>query len=173
MKLSTFAIAAVAAEDKKVPPRHPLNRLNKLRQFSETIIDYINYQNVLPSKDAWIRKFANLSERMERNFNRGNQRCGYYNEDQLPHGGPERKRREDDDDFDWLDSMERGGSERLASYPLLAIRQTTTGYKKWAQRYLSQCSGQKKHNFIVNRMKKWNRILTLHIDPSFIPAKGW
>ena len=26
---------------------------------------------------------------MGRNFERGNQRCGYYDEAQLPHGGPE------------------------------------------------------------------------------------
>ena len=37
---------------------------------------------------------------MERNFRRGNQRCGYYDEGNLPHGGPERKRRDvDDEDF--------------------------------------------------------------------------
>ena len=35
---------------------------------------------------------------MSRNFERGNQKCGFYDEDQLPHGGPERKRRGTDDD---------------------------------------------------------------------------
>lgn len=38
---------------------------------------------------------------MERNFNRGNQRCGFYDEAQLPHGGPEsdRERRAAEEDF--------------------------------------------------------------------------
>merc|ERR1711963_651090 len=96
MKFSTAVMIAVAsAEDKKVPPRHPLQRLAKLTEFSAEILN--EWYGFLPSKDSWISKFANNAERMERNFNRGNQRCGYYDEDNLPHGGPERKRREDDD----------------------------------------------------------------------------
>merc|ERR1712146_142328 len=101
MKFSTAVMIAVAsAEDKKVPPRHPLQRLAKLTEFSAEILN--EWYGFLPSKDSWIAKFANNAERMERNFNRGNQRCGYYDEEQLPHGGPvedaeERNRRSLDD----------------------------------------------------------------------------
>merc|ERR1712014_3427 len=74
MKFSTAVLVAVAsAEDKKVPPRHPLQRLAKLTEFSVEILN--EWYGFLPSKDAWIGKFANNAERMERNFNRGNQRC--------------------------------------------------------------------------------------------------
>ena len=83
-----MALIAAAAEtnEKKVPPRHPLQRLNRLVQFSHEIID--QWYTWLPSKDSWKDKFSKNGERMERNFNRGNQRCGYYDGNQLPHGGP-------------------------------------------------------------------------------------
>ena len=90
MKLSSAVIVAVATaqnDEKKVPPRHPLQRLNRLTQFAEEIM--VTHFDWLPSKEAWINKFNKNSQRMERNFERGNQRCGYYDETQLPHGGPQ------------------------------------------------------------------------------------
>merc|ERR1711920_111904 len=123
MKFSPALLFAVAAaEDKKVPPRHPLQRLNRLTEFTEEILN--DWFNFLPSKDAWVAKFANNAARMERNFNRGNHRCGFYDEDQLPHGGPERKRRDAED-------VDRYNRED----PTEGVRQLTTGYRKWAERY--------------------------------------
>ena len=150
MKLSPIIFAVAAAEDKKVPPRHPLQRLQRLTEFSAEILN--EWFSFLPSKDNWIAKFANNAERMERNFNRGNQRCGFYDENQLPHGGPERKRRSDDD----LDRYNRED-------PSEGIKQITTGYRKWAERYLSQCSGQRNYSFQVNRMNRWNQALQDHL----------
>merc|ERR1711915_478128 len=102
MKFSSAVLFAVAsAQDKKVPPRHPLQRLNRLTEFTAEIMD--DWFTFLPSKDAWKAKFAKNAGRMERNFLRGNQRCGFYDADLLPHGGPDdgpaddRKRRETDD----------------------------------------------------------------------------
>ena len=153
MKFSAALLFAVAAaEDKKVPPRHPLQRLAKLTEFSAEILN--EWFSFLPSQQAWISKFANNAERMERNFNRGNQRCGYYDADNLPHGGPERKRREDDDlDFDRYNRED----------PSVGIKQITTGYRKWAERYISQCSGQKNYSHQVNRMNRWNQKLQDHL----------
>merc|ERR1712003_25670 len=95
MKFSTAVLVAVAsAEDKKVPPRHPLQRLAKLTEFSAEILN--EWYTFLTSKDAWIGKFANNAERMDR-----------YN-------------RED---------------------PVQGTKQITTGFRKWAERYISQCSG--------------------------------
>ena len=153
MKFSAALLFAVAAaEDKKVPPRHPLQRLAKLTEFSAEILN--EWFSFLPSQQAWISKFANNAERMERNFNRGNQRCGYYDADNLPHGGPERKRREDDDlDFDRYNRED----------PSVGIKQITTGYRKWAERYISQCSGQRNYAHQVNRMNLWNQKLQAHL----------
>ena len=149
MKLSQALLFTIsAAEDKKVPPRHPLQRLERLNQFAEEIMsDNFDW---LPSQDAWINKFKVNAQRMARNFSRGEQRCGYFDGENLPHGGPARKRR---DDFDLdVDRYDKWNPQR-------GIRQITTGYRKWAERYLSQCSGQKQFNHQVNRMNRWNQKL--------------
>ena len=152
MKLSVALIAAVTADDKKVPPRHPLQRLERLTEFSAEILN--DWFDFVPSKDRWIQKFSNNADRMERNFNRGNQRCGFYDADQLPHGGPaDRKRRSDD----FEDRYNREN-------PCQGIKQITTGYRKWAERYLSQCSGQRNSQFQVNRMNRWNSILQAKLE---------
>ena len=152
MKFSPAVLVAVAsAAEKKVPPRHPLQRLNRLVEFTAEIMD--DWFGFLPSQDAWKAKFEKNAERMERNFNRGNQRCGFYDEEQMPHGGPsdDRKRREAD-----VDRYDRED-------PSVGIKQLTTGFSKWAQRYLSQCSGQKNFNYQVNRMASWNTKLQAHL----------
>ena len=153
MKFSPALLFAVAAaDDKKVPPRHPLQRLNRLTEFTEEILN--DWFTFLPSKDAWVQKFANNAERMERNFNRGNQRCGHYDENQLPHGGPaDRKRREADDDVFRYDRED----------PAKGTKQITTGFRKWAERYISACSGQKNYQHQVNRMNSWNTKLQAHL----------
>ena len=153
MKFSPALLLAVAsADDKKVPPRHPLQRLTRLTEFSAELLN--DWYSWLPSKDAWVAKFANNAERMERNFNRGNQRCGHYDENQLPHGGPaERKRRADDDVF-------RYDRED----PAVGTKQITTGFRKWAERYISACHGQRVYLHQVNRMNKWNALLQAHLE---------
>ena len=156
MKFSPAVIVAVASAqgEKKVPPRHPLQRLNRLVEFTEEIMN--DWFSFLPSQQAWIDKFATNAERMERNFNRGNQRCGFYDENQLPHGGPsERRKREIDADSIW-DRYDRED-------PSVGTKQITTGFRKWAERYLSECSGQKNFNYQVNRMNKWNTLLQDHL----------
>merc|ERR1712176_811391 len=151
MKLTGAVVIAAVAADKKVPPRHPLQRLAKLTEFSAEILN--DWYGFLPSKDAWIQKFATNAERMERNFNRGNQRCGYYDEDNLPHGGPADRKRRNDDDFDRYNRED----------PAEGTKQITTGFRKWAERYLSQCSGQRQYQHQINRMNKWNNLLQGHL----------
>ena len=91
---------------------------------------------------------------MERNFNRGNQKCGFYDESQLPHGGPEERKRRavDDEDFRYN-----------TADPSVGAKQITTGFSKWAVRYIGQCSGQKDNQFQVNRMSRWNDKLQAHL----------
>merc|ERR1712050_44088 len=79
MKFSAAVLATVAVAqdgDRKVPPRHPLQRLNRLVEFSHELLD--DWYTWLPSQDSWKGKFERNAERMERNFERGNQRCGFY-----------------------------------------------------------------------------------------------
>ena len=156
MKFSPAVLVAVASAadgDRKVPPRHPIQRLNRLVEFTEEIMN--DWFSFLPSQQNWINKFANNAARMQRNFERGNQRCGFYDEEQMPHGGPsdDRKRRAADD----VDRYDRDD-------PAVGVKQLTTGFSKWAQRYLSQCSGQKNFQYQVNRMNKWNSELQGHLE---------
>ena len=156
MKFSSVVIFAIAAatDEKKVPPRHPLQRLTKLTEFSEELLaDWFTF---LPSQARWINKFAKNAERMRTKFQRGNQRCGYYDENNLPHGGPERRRREVDDELN---------SERYnRTDPKEGVKQITTGFRKWAERYISRCSGQRNYQHQVNRMNLWNDKLQKHLD---------
>ena len=80
MKFSTIFLAGpVSADEKKVPPRHPLQRLKRLVQFSDEILS----SGALNNKsgkwiERWTNKFAKNAGRMETSFTRGNQRCGFY-----------------------------------------------------------------------------------------------
>ena len=46
--------------------------------------------------------------------------------------------------------------------PLIGIKQITTGYRKWAQRYINECHGQRKTKNQVVRMTKWFDLLGRH-----------
>ena len=80
MKFSQIFLAGlVTADEKKVPPRHPLQRLDSLVQFSDEILNSGAFNN---KSDKWIErwglKFESNAERMKKNFERGEQRCGFY-----------------------------------------------------------------------------------------------
>ena len=152
MKVFSFLLIglSVAAEEKKVPPRHPLQRLNTLISFSQELLD--NWYGFLPSQAKWKNKFVTNGSRMERSFTRGEQRCGFF-DDNSQHGGPARKRRADDDTLRYDTTDPRTGTKEI-----------TTGFRKWAERYISDCSGQKTHQYQINRMSKWNNILQAHLD---------
>merc|ERR1712131_252605 len=67
MKFSPAVIVALASaqDEKKVPPRHPLQRLERLTEFSAEIMT--NWFSFLPSQQKWIQKFKNNAERMVAN----------------------------------------------------------------------------------------------------------
>ena len=142
MKLASsvflFSLSSAEEESRKVPPRHPLQRLNRLTQFSAEILN--QWYTGLASKDRWVAKFAKNADRMSRNFQRGEQRCGFF-DSSLEHGGPEPEE-EDELRYDRTD-------------PKLGTKQITTGYRKWALRYLAACSGQKNYSYQVNRMNNY------------------
>jgi len=225
MKISLLAVAAVHATEKKVPPRHPLNRLAKLGTFYEAFADeYVRTQIGDGAADRFTARMENFLDNMKTAFERPN--CGYY-DDSTKHGGPDpnpdqrengtpRNRRDDDGDdsvdsditsdevtLAWCAEPERdtssdawltncccadstleqcagvtpncsqlgkrtgGGKayDRLASNGSLKWKQITTGTRKWAERYINNCSGQRKNQHASNRAKKlyktWSQKLTL------------
>ena len=150
MKLSAICLVGFAsATEKKVPPRHPLQRLNRLVEFTSEILNSGAFNNKsVRWIENWELKFARNAARMEYNFSRGNQRCGFYDENQLPHGGPSDDRARRDAEFDRYDREN----------PCNGMKQIITGFSKWSDRYISKCSGQKNYQHQANRMEKWRGI---------------
>ena len=77
MKFSTIFLAGlVSSEEKKVPSRHPLQRINRLVQFSDEILNSGAFTN---KTDKWINmwsnKFSRNADRMKDSFTN---RCGFY-----------------------------------------------------------------------------------------------
>lgn len=162
MKVSALCLAGIASgSNKKVPPRHPLQRLGRLVEFTGEIMNSGAFNNKpLRWIQMWELKFANNANRMERNFERGGQRCGYYNPDRWvrgnkfqfnlnfsEHGGRDRR-----DAFDNVDRYDRED-------PCKGMKQILTGFSKWSDRYISECSGQRTMQHQKKRMIKWGGIM--------------
>jgi len=171
MKVTAIVLATtVAADDKKVPPRRPEQRLNRLIQFSHEWLND-NLPN-LPSVQNWKNKFENNADRMLTAYNRDI--CGYFDADNLPHGGPDpnpelrpnmvpRNRRSDDQDPSDGGLYDEEGFMRYdKTNPMVGIKQITTGFRKWAERYINECHGQRKHKYQINRMNRWFQVLGQH-----------
>ena len=149
MKLAVATIVAVAsAQDKKVPPRHPLQRLNKLNIFAA---EWCNANLSEKAAANWVQKFDNNVGRFARRF----EICGYYDENSQ-HGGPRERRA--DDDLAFLDCEGAACPRYDKNNPVRGIQQITKGFAKWAQRYIAECKLQPEKQ--VNRSNKWFGQLT-------------
>ena len=120
------------------PPRHPVQRLQRLVEFSADLLSHSF--TALRSKDIWIQKFENNAQRMEIAFGR----CGFHND---------RKKRASEEI-----GTEIGELEKI-EYGCIGTKQITTGFAKWAQRYIGNCSGQRTFQHQTNRMDRWNKRL--------------
>ena len=121
-----------AAEDRKVPPRRPGQRLSTLRMFFK---DYIN-SNVAEKRPDRVSSMYRGVDRLADSMRVSFEKCGFF-DPSVPNGGPRpgsnvsegRKRRDVDaeDPFDVyeqrLQDGERSASVRLAQDTSLAIRQ--------------------------------------------------
>ena len=157
MKLAAATIVAVASAqgEKKVPPRHPLQRLNKLNKFAA---EWCNANLSEKAAANWEQKFDRNVQRFERRF----ELCGFY-DDSSEHGGPrpaDRKRREEDD-LAFLDCEGALCPRYDKTNPVRGIQQITKGFSKWAQRYVAECKLQPAKQ--VQRSNKWFGQLTAKI----------
>lgn len=205
-------IALAAGQEKKVPPRHPTQRLAKLGVFYENFFQDMADNGIMRQGEATRRnnRAQAFLENMGNAFARDN--CGYYDDDSK-HGGPDpnpelkqngkprnRRTADNEDDlkeaaFEWCaeeaqDGYNIGGSyteqsqanwaqccvldgefclgraaprsgaanqkayDRLSNDPSLKWKQITTGTRKWAQRYINNCGGQRKNNLATKRANK-------------------
>jgi len=113
--IATILVAGCSAEklktSRKVPPRHPLNRLARLQKFGFAFNDE-HFQ----SSEKVATTIENFTTNMKNSFERDN--CGFYDANSKPHGGPDpnpeiresgrprnptnNRRRRDADGNDWL-----------------------------------------------------------------------
>jgi len=207
-------LAIVAAKDKKVPPRHPTQRLAKLGTFYENFFDEMVEKGIMKQGEADRRneRAQNFLTQMQNSFDREN--CGYYDVTSK-HGGPDpnpdqkengkdRNRRTADNEEDlteaahgWcadeaadnymvqgnysqenfvvccqLDAkycngkaVPRSGAanqkayDRLSDITSLKWRQITTGTRKWAERYINNCSGMRKGKKASKRSRRMHKVV--------------
>lgn len=210
MKVSIATLALVAqADDRKVPPRHPLQRINKLGVFMDNFAaEMVDMGKMKQGQaDRFSSRMDKFLGNMEKAFNRDN--CGFYDADLGKHGGPDpapetskhgkdRNRRDideedlheathewcagelaeayvnDDGEFNAANYAEccgfsddyciagvqapRSGKksayDRLSNNPELKWKQITTGVRKWAQRYINNCHGQRKNKLASKRANR-------------------
>ena len=56
--------------------------------------------------------------------------------------------------------------------PVEGTRQITTGFRKWAERYIGNCGGQRKNQHQVRRMNRWNQKLQQHLADHLNEGSG-
>jgi len=173
-----LALAADAG-DKKVPPRHPKNRLKTLRRFAlEWLADnFKNYSDEEKAAKAGERIFNRFAPRFDESLNDSgkplwggrlaalvNDECFFYDPN-TTHGGRARRQVSDEEggDQDYDDSRAADDMIRYdKNNPVRGLKQITTGFRKWAQRYINECAGedgksgkgQKNHSKRANNLNK-------------------
>jgi hypothetical protein len=164
MKLTTVSlipvfISALDVGEKKVPPRHPRQRLKTLLRFGKEWLadNFVTAANNEKTKrfgnrlrDRYTKRFDNWTARMQV---ASMKECFFFDPENLPHGG--RNRRDDEQDYDYEDD-----TGDLLRYdkddPIRGLKQIMTGYRKWSTRYISECPGER------NEKNHSTRAKTLH-----------
>merc|ERR1712050_766403 len=142
MKVAAASLFAIAiSQDDTEKSRGPIQRLSTLNRFAMEWLDDAfgedHNRNV-----HWAAKFTRNSERMRTRF----QQCGRDSKPEL------RKKRSADDNLVKIDTTN----------PVKAIKQITTGMRKFAFRYLQDCKKQPKT--LADRFKKWNGLLKMRYE---------
>lgn len=89
MKLLTGVLLGLVAAkpNRSVPPRHPSNRLNRLRnKLAPSILEHPNLTWSDKRKTRVLAKLQEFADKMQDRFDSDN--CGYY-DSSLKHGGPD------------------------------------------------------------------------------------
>jgi len=147
MKLFAFLAVAAFAEDKKVPPKTPEQRMDQLKSHvSRLMVDHFSECSKI---DAWEGKLLKVCDRALKAYNRVARECSFFDPN-APNGGPGPAEEGD----------EAGDDTRYSETDAVAsIKGITSGIRKWSQRYLAECGGQKNHAHLVNHATKWRNKL--------------
>ena len=201
MKLSQLSLAlfGVNAQEKAVPPRHPLERLDRTgcsnvnrihlvwslviflsstNQFwyrSSTTTDWSSFPlnwSTTGTASCPLRMHGEASlKSMRQEWRPISSEVTSGADFSIPVSSTADRHRPKDGDEKLMksDTIEPIQSKVGASLwsPFLIIcsgtREITTGFRKWAERYLSLCSGQRKYQYQITRMNKWNSVLQAHL----------
>lgn len=93
MKLTLSLLIALSAAEpavkinRKVPPRHPRNRLARLNLFCDNLFTKTTWINTKRT-GGLVRLCNKWSEKMEEKVE--NSKCFYYDSENKPHGGPDK-----------------------------------------------------------------------------------
>merc|ERR1711981_377373 len=140
MKLISLTfVAAAFADEKKVPPKTPLDRMDQLERHIERLMD--DHFAGCKKVDQWEDKMIKVCQRAKRAFEK---KCSFFDPN-VEHGGPEPD----------LDDVRYSDTDAIAS-----IKGITSGIRKWSERYLADCGGQKNNEHLVNHANKWRAKLT-------------
>ena len=133
------AILVAAADTKNLPERTPLHQLIKLTSFAE---EWCNNHLSLKKATNWVAKFQRNAVRLDHRFDR----CGYNG--QVTPARSLNNRPNDNDCTDEYCLLRYDQNDALEG-----IKQITTGFSRWAERYISRCGGQPAKQ--VDLMARW------------------
>lgn len=165
MKVSPIMMLALAADagEKKVPPRHPRNRLKTLRRFAlEWLAD--NFRDYQASSEQGRKAGKRIYDRFAPRFNdaqndngkptwggrmaalvdNAEKDCFFY-DSSTAHGGRARRQVAEDEGGDEDYDASRAADDMIRydkKNPIRGLKQITTGFRKWAQRYIDECPGE-------------------------------
>lgn len=174
MRISSAVVIASAQAsrkkegNRKVPPRHPSQRLTTLINFGiEWCHD--NLRNIDPDSVRGDR----LADRFETRFTIWGAKlrklveedCFYFDPD-APNGGPapSRSRRAmfDESKLD-TDDVHDDLLRYDQTNPIRGLKQITTGFWKWSRRYIAECPGQPTNKHHAKRAKTlYSKILAYY-----------
>ena len=139
MKLFALTLVAAAlADEKKVPPKTPEDRMEQLKRHVGRLMG--DFFSGCKKADQWEDKMLKLCDRALKTYKREDRPCSFFDPN-LEHGGPA-----EDDPTDVRYSEDDAVS---------SIKGITSGIKKWSQRYLAECGGQNDDKNLVRHANKW------------------
>ena len=126
-----LSVALIAAAYADYPA---LDNFEDLQTTAESIFTNQSYFKG-PMGSRWIVRFARNKSRMRRNFYRSGAKCG------------------DNSEQDFVESR----YDR--SDPCHTVRNLISSFKTWTERFLYNCSGQRRHSYQAKRFDRWGDLL--------------
>lgn len=144
MKLFGAILFTAAFAVKSVPTKTPLERMEQLqRHITRLMADHLSCHKKV---GQWESKMNGVCDRAVAAYTRNDRPCSFF-DDGVEHGGPEPEEEDEELRYNELDAI-------------ASINGITSGMRKWSQRYLAACGGQKNNDHLVNHANKWRKKLT-------------